>query len=118
MLAQVVGHESSAWPTTSLVDAALQPQHRFQPTRLSATSELACEMDGYEVARHIRQNPPPGGVMLVAVTSRTKHDKQRCIKTARPTHGFKPVESADLNGFAAGNPSPQKNANQRPVKLA
>jgi two-component system CheB/CheR fusion protein len=60
-------------------------------------------MDGYEVARHIRQNPHLEGVMLVAVTGYGQDsDKQRSRESGFDLHMVKPVESADLKELLAG----------------
>jgi signal transduction histidine kinase/CheY-like chemotaxis protein len=68
-------------------------------------------MDGYEVARHIRQNPHLEGVMLVAVTGYGQDsDRQRSKEAGFDLHMVKPVESADLKALLADfhppNPSP------------
>jgi len=74
------------------------------------------EMDGYEVARHIRQNPRLEGVMLVAVTGYGQDtDKQRSKEAGFDQHMVKPVESADLNELLAGIHPPKTQT--RPVKF-
>jgi len=97
------GSRSHAWPTT--VDAL----HR-QP--LSPTLILAHrlpEMDGYEVARHIRQKPGAWKRMLCAITGygQVPPNKQRSKEAGFDQTMSKTDRSADLNELLP-NPIPQK----------
>jgi PAS domain S-box-containing protein len=59
-------------------------------------------MDGYEVARHLRQQPGMGGALLVAVTGWGQEEDRRRSKTAGfDQHLVKPVEPAALQDVLA-----------------
>ncbi len=60
-------------------------------------------MDGYEVARHLRQNPHVETVKLVAVTGYgNDDDRKRSQEAGFDHHLVKPVEPADLRTLLAG----------------
>jgi CheY-like chemotaxis protein len=57
-------------------------------------------MDGYEVARRLRQPPGLGTVLLAAVTCYGRGvDVQRCWDAGIDFHFLKPVDPADLEHF-------------------
>ncbi len=61
------------------------------------------DMDGYEVARHIRRNPANEGVELVAVTGYGQDsDRARSKEAGFDVHLVKPVEASDLRDLLAG----------------
>ncbi|MBX3448652.1 MAG: PAS domain S-box protein [Planctomycetaceae bacterium] len=65
-------------------------------------------MDGYEVARHFRQDPHIGTARLVAITGYgQEEDLQRSKEAGFDAHLIKPVETTDLKtqlAEAAGSP--------------
>lgn len=65
-------------------------------------------MDGYEVARHFRQDPHIGTARLVAITGYgQEEDLQRSKEAGFDAHLIKPVETTDLKAQlaeAAGSP--------------
>jgi len=86
---------------------ALQQATGFHPHVILCDIGLP-HMDGYEVARHIRQNPHLEGVMLVAVTGYGQDtDRQRSKEAGFDLHMVKPVESADLKELLVGIHHPQ-----------
>jgi PAS domain S-box-containing protein len=72
-------------------------------------------MDGYEVARRIRQEPWGGDVLLVAITGwGQERDKQRAHDAGFDAHLTKPVDPAQLEElFAAGRSRTPATASQR-----
>jgi CheY-like chemotaxis protein len=56
------------------------------------------EMDGYEVARLMRQNPRLKRVFLVAVTGHSEHE-ERAREAGLDAHLMKPVEPRKLQSF-------------------
>ena len=60
-------------------------------------------INGYEVARHLRQNPHVETVKLVAVTGYgNDDDRKRSQEAGFDHHLVKPVEPADLRTLLAG----------------
>ncbi len=60
-------------------------------------------MDGYEVARHVRQNPHLTGTRLVAVTGYGQDtDRRRSEEAGFDVHLVKPVEPSALKELLAG----------------
>lgn len=59
-------------------------------------------MDGYEVARQLRQQPPLARALLVAITGYGRDDEVRCCKEAGIDYHFlKPVDPAELKQLLA-----------------
>ncbi len=57
-------------------------------------------MDGYEVARHLRELPGGGAVKLVAITGYGQdNDKQRSLEAGFDHHLVKPVDIRQLTGL-------------------
>lgn len=57
-------------------------------------------MDGYEVARHLREMPGGGTVKLVAITGYGQYDdKQRSLEAGFDHHLVKPVDISKLTGL-------------------
>ncbi len=99
MLLRTWGHEVR---TAHNGPDALQRATGFHPQVILCDIGLP-NMDGYEVARHIRQKPHLEGVRLVAVTGYGQDtDKQRSEEAGFDHHMVKPVESADLKDLLAG----------------
>ncbi len=81
---------------------ALQRASGFHPHVILCDIGLP-DMDGYEVARHIRQNPHLKDVHLVAITGYGQDsDRQRSQEAGYEFHLVKPVESAELKELMAG----------------
>ena len=104
MLLRLWGHEVR---TAHNGPDALQRATGFHPHVILCDIGLP-DMDGYEVARHIRQNPHLSGVRLVAVTGYGQDsDRQRSDEAGFDYHLVKPVELLDLKGLLTGfDPAP------------
>jgi CheY-like chemotaxis protein len=64
-------------------------------------------MDGYELARRIRQQPHTQGMILVALTGfGQESDRQRAADAGFDYHLVKPVSLTDLRNLAATLPAP------------
>jgi signal transduction histidine kinase/CheY-like chemotaxis protein len=62
-------------------------------------------MDGYEVARRVRQQPGHSGLKLVALTGwGQEHDRERARDAGFDHHLTKPVEPSALHAVIAGEP--------------
>jgi CheY-like chemotaxis protein len=60
------------------------------------------KMDGYEVARRLREQPPLGEVLLVALTGwAQEEDRRRCYEAGFDGHLPKPVDLQALRQFFA-----------------
>ena len=81
---------------------ALQRAIGFHPHVILCDIGLP-DMDGYEVARHIRQNPHLKNVQLVAVTGYGQDtDRKRSQEAGFDLHLVKPVEVSQLKTVLAG----------------
>jgi PAS domain S-box-containing protein len=99
MMLQTMGHE-----TCKAYDGieALQAAAAFQPSIVLLDIGLP-KMNGYEVARHIREQPWGGNVALVALTGwGQEEDKRRALEAGFDHHLTKPVEAAALEKLLAG----------------
>ncbi|HEV3343318.1 MAG TPA: PAS domain-containing protein [Pirellulales bacterium] len=64
-------------------------------------------MDGYEVARRLRQDPESKGVVLVALTGWGQNaDRQRSLEAGFDHHLVKPVDAKTLTDLLAGTVRP------------
>ena len=71
-------------------------------------------MDGYEVARHVRQNPELG-VLLVALTGYgSEEDKRRALIAGFDYHLVKPITPEALDGLVARL---EKGENEKPITV-
>src|SRR5262249_2870241 len=84
--------------------AALQAAEEFQPEVVVLDIGLP-GMNGYEVARRLRQDPRSGGAVLIAVTGYGKEDDRRRSEGAGFDHHLtKPVEPDKLRQLFARAP--------------
>lgn len=99
MLLRTWGHEVR---TADDGPAALDRAAGFRPDVILLDIGLP-DMDGYEVARHVRQNPLHSDVRLVAVTGYGQDsDRRRSEEAGFDVHLVKPVEATDLKELLAG----------------
>lgn len=85
---------------------ALQKAARFRPHVILLDIGLP-GMNGYEVARRIRQDPQLKTAHLVAITGYGQNaDRQRSKEAGFDDHLVKPVESAALKALLSGLPPP------------
>jgi two-component system CheB/CheR fusion protein len=64
------------------------------------------ELDGYEVARALRQEPATAGICLIALTGRGREeDARQAMEAGFDFHLRKPCELADLRGMIAAHRS-------------
>jgi PAS domain S-box-containing protein len=76
--------------------AALEAAHAIRPDAVLLDIGLP-EMDGYEVARRLRQNPELKGVLIIAVTGYGQEiDRQRSHEAGFEAHMTKPADMAKL----------------------
>lgn len=96
LLLRASGHEVQvAFSGTTALEVALE----FQPNVVLLDIGLP-EMDGYEVARHLRQNPQTKHVRLVALTGYGQDtDRQRSAAAGFDAHLVKPVDPRKLEGI-------------------
>jgi CheY-like chemotaxis protein len=93
MLLNLDGHEVRAVYSAR---TALEAVQGFEPDVVLLDIGLP-EMDGYEVARHIREEPTFAGLRLVALTGYGQaEDKQRTSAAGFDDHLVKPVEMRAL----------------------
>jgi len=93
MLLRSWGHEVR---TANDGPSALQRARGFHPHVVLLDIGLP-DMDGYEVARHIRRDANLKGVRLIAVTGYGQDsDRQRAKEAGFDVHMVKPVEHTDL----------------------
>ena len=87
-------------------EVALQTAPAFQPDIVLLDLGMP-EMDGYEVARRIRQEPWGKDVMLVAVTGWGQEEhRQRTKEAGFDRHLTKPADPADIESLLAHSPAP------------
>jgi CheY-like chemotaxis protein len=99
MMLKMMGHE-----TRTAYDGleAIQTAAAFQPDVVLLDIGLP-KMNGYEAARHIREQPWGGNVALVAVTGWGQgEDKRRALEAGFDNHLAKPVDTAALERLLAG----------------
>jgi PAS domain S-box-containing protein len=99
MILGKMGHE-----TCTAYDGldAIQAAAAFQPDVVLLDVGLP-KMNGYDVARHIREQPWGGDVGLVALTGwGQEEDKRRSFEAGFDHHLTKPVEAAALEKLLAG----------------
>jgi CheY-like chemotaxis protein len=76
---------------------AIQAAAAFRPDVIFLDIGMP-RMNGYEAARHIRQQPWGKNIMLVAVTGwGQEEDKRRAIEAGFDHHLTKPVEAAAVH---------------------
>jgi PAS domain S-box-containing protein len=99
MILQMMGHE-----TCKAYDGleALKAADAFQPNIALLDIGLP-KMNGYEVARRIREQPWGGNVALVALTGwGQEEDKRRALEAGFDQHLTKPLGAAELERLLAG----------------
>jgi PAS domain S-box-containing protein len=99
MMLKMAGHE-----TRTAYDGleAIQSAAAFQPNVILLDVGLP-KMNGYEAARHIREQPWGGNVTLVALTGwGQEEDKRRAQEAGFDHHLTKPVKPADLQELLEG----------------
>ena len=96
LLLRATGHEArTAYSGAAALEAAAQ----YRPDLVLMDIGLP-GMDGYEVARRLRQQPGLEGAMLVAVTGYGQEsDRQRSRKAGFDQHLVKPVNMQALEGI-------------------
>jgi two-component system, chemotaxis family, CheB/CheR fusion protein len=76
--------------------AALEAASRFHPDLVLIDIGLP-DIDGYEVARRLRQQPEFEKLLLVALTGYTQHEyKQKAYEAGFDAHFAKPMDFAEL----------------------
>jgi CheY-like chemotaxis protein len=99
MVLRLMGHE-----TRTAYDGleAVRTAAAFQPNVVLLDIGLP-KMNGYEVARHIREQPWGGNVALVALTGwGQEEDKRRAREAGFDHHLIKPVAAAALEKLLGG----------------
>jgi PAS domain S-box-containing protein len=99
MMLRMMGHE-----TRTAYDGleAVQTAAAFQPNIVLLDIGLP-KLNGYEVARHIREQPWGGNVALVALTGwGQEEDRRLALEAGFDHHLTKPVEAAPLEKLLAG----------------
>jgi len=82
--------------------AALETAIAFHPEAVILDLGLP-GMDGYEVARRIRETPSLGGVRLIAVSGYAQEgDRKRSKEAGVDVHLAKPVEPVKIQQILAG----------------
>ena len=93
MLLQMLGHEAQA---TYTGQTALEKAAEYQPDFVLLDIGLP-DMNGYEVARHLRQQPQTKEVRLIAITGYGQDsDRQRSKEAGFDRHLVKPVDPQKL----------------------
>lgn len=58
-------------------------------------------LDGWEVAKHLRENPETAGIPVIALTAHAmKGDRERCIEAGCTDYVAKPVNIRELAAMA------------------
>ncbi len=98
MLLQMSGHEvQAAYSSQTALETAVE----YQPDFVLLDIGLP-DMDGYEVARHLRQQPQTKDVWLIAMTGYGQDsDRQRAQETGFDHHLVKPVDPEKLHDLLA-----------------
>ena len=85
--------------------AALMAARRFRPEVVLCDLGLPGSMDGYDVARALRQDADSASAYLVALTGYDGvEDLRRCREAGFDLHRVKPVDFDDLRGVFAALP--------------
>src|SRR5690606_7163714 len=102
MILSLDGHEvQSAYSGPQ----ALEQVESFDPDVVLLDIGLPV-MDGYEVARRIRERPNAGAIRLIALTGYSRDsDRERAREAGFDDHVVKPVEIARLRNVLAPNVS-------------
>jgi CheY-like chemotaxis protein len=103
-LLEAMGHEVRTAPNAAeaLVIA------RSQRPDLVLSDIAMPRMDGYELARRLRQEPELGGAVLVALTGfGQESDRQRAHEAGFDSHLVKPVKLDALEALLASLPAPR-----------
>jgi CheY-like chemotaxis protein len=111
MLLQLLGHQ-----VRSVHDglAALDAVHAEVPDVMIVDIGLP-GMDGYEVARRVRQDPKLRRVLLVALTGYgSEEDKRRALTAGFDHHLVKPITPEALDGLVARL---EKGENEKPITV-
>jgi CheY-like chemotaxis protein len=104
MLLTMEGHQTR---TVNTARAALLAAPEFKPEVVLLDIGLP-EMDGYEVARHLRAQNGSHLMRLVAVTGYGQPaDRRRARAAGFDEHMVKPVEPATLQAFLRSLPAPR-----------
>jgi CheY-like chemotaxis protein len=83
--------------------AGVEAARRFRPQLVLCDIGLPGDMDGYAVARALRQESATAGAYLVALTGFGQEEHiQRAHEAGFDRHMTKPVELNDLNKLLAG----------------
>jgi CheY-like chemotaxis protein/anti-sigma regulatory factor (Ser/Thr protein kinase) len=102
ILLGLVGHQVE---TASTGAAGVETARTFQPQVVLCDIGLPGEMDGYAVARALRQEPALASAHLIALTGYAQEDDQRCAREAGfNRHMTKPVDFAELQAMLASLP--------------
>jgi PAS domain S-box-containing protein len=98
MMLQMFGHEAqAAYSGQTALEMAVQ----YQPNVVLLDIGLP-KMDGYEVARHLRQHPQTKEVWVIALTGYGQDsDRQRTQETGFDYHLVKPVDPRKLRDLLA-----------------
>jgi PAS domain S-box-containing protein len=100
---ELMGHQVR---TTRDATAALEMVGSYRPEIVLSDISMP-GMDGYELARRIRQQPHTQGMILVALTGfGQESDRQRAADAGFDYHLVKPVSLTDLRNLAATLPAP------------
>jgi PAS domain S-box-containing protein len=102
MLLGLVGHQVETAYTGA---AGVETARAFHPQVVLCDIGLPGEMDGYAVARALRQEPSLASAHLIALTGYAQEDDQRCAREAGfNRHMTKPVDFAELQTVLASLP--------------
>jgi CheY-like chemotaxis protein len=86
-------------------ELALQAAPAFRPDIVLLDLGMP-DMNGFELARRIRQEPWGKDVMLVAVTGWGQEEHRQRTREAGFHHLTKPAERADVESLLAHSPAP------------
>jgi PAS domain S-box-containing protein len=104
ILLGLVGHRVE---TASNGAAALETARAFHPQVVLCDIGLPGGMDGYAVARALRQEPALASAHLIALTGSASGDYQHCAREAGfDRHVMKPVDFGELQAMLASLPMP------------
>lgn len=96
MLLQLFGHEAKA---AYFGQSALETANEYKPDVVLLDIGLP-DMNGYEVARHLRKHPQTERVGLIAMTGYGQNsDRQRSREAGIDLHLVKPVDPQKLQGL-------------------
>ena len=107
-LAQILALDGHVAESVYSASSALNRAAAFAPEVVLLDLGLP-EMDGYEVARRLRQRPEFGTVRIVALTGYGQTgDLRRTWEAGFDDHLTKPVDFAALERVLAGSPRPSR----------